>query len=78
MNNIYLISRTDTVDYDEYDAVVIIAESENLAKDSVINKTNYNILYGQSFKTDNITCELIGMADKDQEIGVVLSSFNAG
>ena len=67
---IYLVSTKDRVDFDEYDAVVVIAESEddalNLAKDICYNFGN------------NLAVSDIGIAHDDQQRGEVLASFNAG
>jgi hypothetical protein len=68
--NIYLVSTKDRVSYDEYDAVVVIAENEKeaiiIAKKSCGNfKHNLEILD-------------IGIAHNNQEKGEVLASFNAG
>lgn len=67
---IYLVSTNDRVSYDEYDAVVVIAESEddavNLAKEKCYNFGNNLAIYD------------IGIAHDDQQRGEVLASFNAG
>ena len=72
MKRIYLIERTDDCDYDEYDAVVIVAKTPKQAKE-----LTYKGYYG-SFKEGKIICKLIGLANKKQAIGDVLNSFNAG
>jgi hypothetical protein len=72
MKRIYLIERTDNVDWDEHDSVVIIAKTPKEAKELA-----YNGYYG-SFIEGKITCRLIGVANKTQPFGEVLASFNAG
>ena len=72
MKRIYLIKRTDICDYDEYDAVVIIAKTPKEAKELA-----YKGYYG-SFREGKIICKLIGLANKRQAFGEVLASFNAG
>lgn len=67
---IYLVSTNERVHYDEYDAIVVIAESEeeaiSLAKEKCYNFGN------------NLAVSDIGIAHDDQSKGEVLSSFNAG
>jgi hypothetical protein len=67
---IYLVSTNDNVSYDEYDSVVVIAES---TADAVIiaKKNCYNF-------RDNLSILEIGIAHNDQQRGAVLASFNAG
>ncbi len=72
MKRIYLIERTDTCDYDEYDAVVIIAKTPKEAKELACKG------YHGSFIEGKIICKLIGVANKTQAFGEVLASFNAG
>lgn len=67
---IYLVSTNDKVSYDEYDAVVVIAESIEDAG-TIAKEHCYN------FK-NNLSIEVIGIAHKNQVRGVVLDSFNAG
>ena len=80
--NIYLLNRTDKYGYDEYDSLVVIAESEEDAK--TIDFDGSNILEydcPSNCWVDNvnlINVELIGKADINQKRGVVLASFNAG
>lgn len=81
--NIYLLERTDCGSYDSFDSVVVIAEGTTDAK--AIHPS------GRSFKEEAsdqwngwvnkkslIKITKIGVADKGQERGVVLASFNAG
>ena len=72
MKRIYLIERTDCADYDEYDSVVVISKTPKEAKRHVLSNHYYGI------NKDNITCELVGRANKRQPYGTVTASFNAG
>jgi len=67
--NLYLIERTDPVGWDEYDAFVIAATSEQEA----IGMVNWCAL-----PDCDPVCRLIGIASSEVEPGVVLGSFNAG
>ena len=71
MKKIYLVERTDICDYDEHDGCVTIAETIEEAKQDALEG-----LYGLS--KDKIICKLIGIANPDQEKGIVLDSYNAG
>ena len=67
---IYLVTTNDKVEYDDYDSVVVIAESIEDA--AIIAKEScYNF-------TDNLSISDIGIAHDDQQRGEVLASFNAG
>lgn len=78
---IYLLKRDEYIDYDSYDSVIVVAESEERAKlispeGGLIGDSNS---YGWTNKIENIKVTLIGAADKSLiEEGVVLASFNAG
>ena len=67
---IYLVSTNDRVGYDDYDAVVVIAESIEDAM--IIAKERCS-----NFK-NNLAVSDIGIAHDDQQRGEVLASFNAG
>jgi hypothetical protein len=67
---IYLVSTNDVVGYDEYDAVVVIAESIEDAM--IIAKKSCS-----NFRS-NLAVSDIGIAHDNQECGEVLASFNAG
>jgi hypothetical protein len=67
--NIYLIIRTDEWGYDEYDSCIVIENSRlNAIKEAC------ELGFDERF----IECNRIGIADVDQERGIILSSFNAG
>jgi len=75
--NVYLVKRTGRVGYDEYDGVVVVAESEANAIElayeySPLDEVNR---YG-SFTQDgsNVTVHPV----QPDERRVVLASFNAG
>lgn len=88
--NLYLVRRTDITGYDEYDAFVCAAESEEQARkmlpfdeELVREKTEENIrnlIFWEWTKDLNkIKVEYIGKADKKYtEPTVILASFKAG
>ena len=70
--NIYLVQKTDEINYGAFDAAIVVAENPKEAKkifpyrsDSRTNK------YGK-----NLSVKLIGSAKKRVKKGVVLVSFN--
>ena len=74
---LWLIYRTDDIDYDEYDSAVVIAETEEEAR-NLFPQDPYN-------KVDlkNVVAISIGKPDRKTEKkyaakGIVCSSFNAG
>lgn len=75
--NIYLISRTDNVGYDEYDAFVVAAGNEIEATLFLLGKYDKPLShYGEwSNKTE---WKLIGTTDVYTEPTEILGSFNAG
>lgn len=70
---IYLLTRTDHTEYDEYDAKVVRARSEKRARYIA------NITTGDEGKiwTDptKVTCEVLKTSKPE---GIILASFNAG
>lgn len=84
--NLYLVSRTDTIDYDEYDSFVCAAESEEQARSMppvdewLTNKfLRDNIIWECTNDLNNIEVTHIGKADeKYTKPTVILASFNAG
>jgi len=70
MKKIYLVSRTDTIDYDEYDSAIVCETSSMNAKKHCYSYFDTSMI--------NIKCKLIGIANKRQKIGTILGSFNAG
>ena len=71
--NIYLLARTDRWSYDDYDAFVVAAESEDEAK-------QMNVGYGSTAwaTPNNIKATLLGVAAEGISKGEILGSFNAG
>jgi hypothetical protein len=67
--NIYLITAKDYIKYDEYDAVVLIAE--NRSKALILANTLEGI-------TNNSDIKKIGETTKINSEQIVLGSFNAG
>lgn len=86
--NIYLISQELNDNYDTYDSLVVIAENEESArlthpysggidwKDEDFNR--HKDVWVSFDQINQIKVELIGKAEKSQQKGVVLASFNAG
>ncbi len=69
---VYLLTRINFIEYDEYDAKVIVSTSELKAREIANEHTGDE---GQIWNDeDKVKCELISL---DTE-GVVLESFNAG
>jgi len=67
---IYLVKTNDYFSYDDYDAVVLIANDENDAIElSQELCSNF---------TTNVTVLSIGIPHKNQKRGEILSSYNAG
>jgi hypothetical protein len=87
--NLYLLKRTDSVDYDEYDSCVVAAESEAAAR--LMHPDGYTwdgaqwlcadgtAPYNSSWTTlvARLDVTLVGAAAPGVS-GVVCSSFNAG
>ena len=69
--NIYLLKRTDEVDYDEYDSAVIVAESPEEAQ-----KIMYDAHHGyEGWPTE----DYVVITEVDSAVkGPVCESFNAG
>ena len=69
--NIYLVKRTDTIDYDEYDAVVVCEATPQRAR-------KFSEDYWHFTHHQYVVCKLIGIAKENQKAGEILTSFNAG
>ena len=74
--NIYLLSRGGAWDYDEYDAFVVAATSDEEAR--LIASTDDRECGNAWMDPNFASCELIGRACSGIIAGVVLGSFNAG
>jgi hypothetical protein len=73
--NLYLVSRTDVVRYEQYDAFVVAADSEDNAKEIINKEHDPNSNY--SDWSHNTETELLGISIAT-EPEIVLGSFNAG
>lgn len=74
---IYLVSRTDTVGYDEYDSFVVVASSPAEAKSFLDDLYGGRDRYGSWSYQNEV--KLIGTASKEYtEPTEILGSFNAG
>lgn len=83
--NIYLISQTETGGYETYDSAVVIAESEEEARNTSPH-TGLQItaeewpeqMYDWCSSSEAVSVTLIGTAEATADKGVVCASFNAG
>lgn len=66
MMNLYTVSRTDEVDWDEYYGFVVAAENEDQALQFAKKETDIG-----EFKVEQIILEEV-------KAGIILSDFNAG
>lgn len=78
--NIYLIERTMSVDYDEYDSVVVIANSEEEAKDvQPDHPRGHQYVWYYENEKESLKVTKIGVADCSYKSPkIILASFNAG
>jgi len=84
--NIYKVETIFNVSYDEYDSFVCIAVSEQEAREMHPDgPTKRNPEYKRALSTwvdfaqiNSLKVTLIGVANDNQNKGIVLSSFNAG
>lgn len=76
--NIYLVSQSVNNDYDTYDAMVVIAETEERAKELTIKEHPYESYFNSWASYEHLTCELVGIALEGSEEKIILESFNAG
>ena len=68
---LFKLTRTDSVDYDEYDSFVVRAKNEKEARDLLQKEHSYDTWPNGS----NVTCEVLRNKG-DPEI--IIGSFNAG
>ena len=74
--NLYLVTRKDNCDGNEYDSAVICADNE---EDAASISPCYNPDYTPKYwNSNNLNVSLIGTASKVILKSVILSSFNAG
>lgn len=85
--NLYLITRNDDGDYDQYDSAVVAAPDEKAAKDLIERDSTYwtnhiwtrkGGAYIKEHTELDITIKLIGTAIDEMQYGIVVASFNAG
>ncbi len=81
--NLYKISQTQNNDYDTYDSAIVCAESADQARligpcGQVWTENRKRWDWCWCKHPDQVTVELIGVADPSIAPGVVLASFNAG
>lgn len=72
---LYLISQTANLEYDTYDAAVVAAPDEEIARKI---KPSDSEDYPEWTTPDNVRVQLIGTALKGTQQGVILASFRAG
>jgi hypothetical protein len=78
--NLYLVSQTENCNYDTYDSMVVAAETEEEARNTMPDSFTR---WGQSYSEwasspDKVTVLLIGTAVEGTTAGVICSSYNAG
>ena len=82
--NIYKVSQTGNDDYDTFDSMIVIAESEEDARwmrpdgrswDKISCRRRF---WDDWYWPEECTVELLGEALPGMKPGVVLASFNAG
>lgn len=84
--NIYKVSQTGNDDYDTFDSMIIIAETEEDARWTRPGWSSWDEMscekkfwaIGDWYWPEECIVELIGEALPEMEAGVVLASFNAG
>jgi hypothetical protein len=87
--NLWLLSRTDDVSWDEYEAVVVAAESPQRAMEihpdgnATFNGTDWRTARGftdgQTWADPNsLKVDFLGTAKPGTRAGVILASFRAG
>jgi hypothetical protein len=74
--NIYLLERTDSVGYDEFDSFVVVAPDAELARKLLHEHSDGD--YGVWAKDELVTATKIGTSDEYAEPIEILGSFNAG
>lgn len=72
---LWLVSRTDDISYDEYDSVVVAADTEEEAREISPNGSDWG--WRVNPKVSTLTVEYLGTTNRKIS-GVILASFNAG
>ena len=85
---IYKVSTSKLGGYDSWDSIIVIAEDEvqarnthprDLASNRIHSyKENINYFTRGWNLPENLIVEKIGIANKNQQCGTILASFNAG
>lgn len=82
MLKLFRLSQSENINYDTYDSCIVCAENEEGAKSIDPNGGEFKepkIGKGDwALTKEGIKCEEIGIANENQERGVILASFNAG
>jgi len=78
---LWKISQTENSGLDTYDAAIVVAETEELAR--TLHPSNMAVHREQGDESwatspDNVKCEYLGEARTLLGDGVILASFNAG
>jgi hypothetical protein len=74
--NIYLITQNVNTGWDTYDAMVVVAKDEKIAKELTIEDRSHDTLTWTKF--EYLQCTLLGEAVKGSEEKIVFQSYNAG
>jgi hypothetical protein len=74
--SLYLVRRTDPVDYDEYDCFVVCCESADMARHTQPEKRYVSDCWTRDPST--LEVQLLGIAAPATPRGIVCASFNAG
>lgn len=75
---LFLLERTETIDYDEYDSCVVCAKNEEEAKEISIKELHEDTFSGWTDNKSVISATEIGTAKRGTKVGIILASFNAG
>jgi len=76
--NIYLIEQEQQVGYNTYDSAVVVAATEQDAKEIIPGGSWNSARTDWCSSAEHVTAELIGTATEGMEAGVILASYNAG
>lgn len=78
--NLYRISQTQNSGYDTFDSAVVAAENEVMARNTHPSRYEKWDDFYPTWATspEHVKVELIGVAKKGTQPGVIVASFNAG